>query len=346
MSIEQTTVPELENQQESRIEILNEDDSDYAASTIDSDTTSITSSVLDYVYENGRRYPSRRSQVEALLPNDEDEQERLDLLHHYHLLVLKGALFLAPVKDLAGKRILDLGTGTGIWAIDVADQYPEAQVLGVDISPIQPNFVPPNARFEIDNIEDDWTYSSKFSLIHTRSLMGSVKDWPALIKRAFDHLEPGGWLDLHETHTTGAYSEDGTTKGTAIEEYNEALKEAGLKSGHRLDLAPQLEAFLKEAGFVDVKVDKFRAPVGAWPKNPTMRQLGVIGMESVKTGSEAYGLLAFTKILGWDVDRAKKVIRETVEACMNKKVHLIYPIYNVVGRKPFESEAAGNVAEA
>lgn len=32
---------------------------------------------------------------------------------------MKGELFLAPVQK--PQRILDLGTGTGIWAIDIAE---------------------------------------------------------------------------------------------------------------------------------------------------------------------------------------------------------------------------------
>lgn len=60
------------------IEIGEDDDSSYESSinSLESETTSISSSVLDYVYENGRRYPSTRSKSENLLPNDEDEQER------------------------------------------------------------------------------------------------------------------------------------------------------------------------------------------------------------------------------------------------------------------------------
>ncbi|KAL1963768.1 hypothetical protein VTN77DRAFT_7834 [Rasamsonia byssochlamydoides] len=48
-------------------------------------------------------------------------------------------------------RILSLGTGTGIWAIQFANEYPSAQVIGTDLSPIQPPWVPPNCVFEIDD---------------------------------------------------------------------------------------------------------------------------------------------------------------------------------------------------
>jgi hypothetical protein len=45
--------------------------------------------------------------------------------------------------------------------------------------------VPPNVVFEVDDIENDWVYSSKFDLIHARYLAGAIKDWPKLIDQAF-----------------------------------------------------------------------------------------------------------------------------------------------------------------
>lgn len=51
-----------------------------------------------------------------LLPNDESENDRQDMLHELHLQILDGKLYLAPIKE--PQRVIDLGTGTGIWAID------------------------------------------------------------------------------------------------------------------------------------------------------------------------------------------------------------------------------------
>ena len=44
---------------------------------------------------------------------------------------MEGALHKSPLKD--PREILDVGTGTGIWAIDMADRYPNAKVTGIDL---------------------------------------------------------------------------------------------------------------------------------------------------------------------------------------------------------------------
>lgn len=70
------------------------------------------------------------------------------------LLALGGALHLAPIDqtDFPLHRILDCGTGTGIWALEMGDLYPQAEVIGVDISPIQPHWVATNVKFELDDV--------------------------------------------------------------------------------------------------------------------------------------------------------------------------------------------------
>lgn len=83
-----------------------------------------------------------------------------------------------------------MGTGTGIWAVDYADAHPGAEVVGVDLSPIQPVFVPPNLRFEIDDLENDWTWSQTFDFIFCRSSIGSFADSQSIIQKAYEWVPP------------------------------------------------------------------------------------------------------------------------------------------------------------
>jgi tRNA G46 methylase TrmB len=88
--------------------------------------------VANFKFENGRRYHSYR-EGSYYMPNDEQEQERLDMQHHIYRMALDDKLFLAPVTKEQLLDVLDVGCGTGMWCIDVADENPQAQVLGIDL---------------------------------------------------------------------------------------------------------------------------------------------------------------------------------------------------------------------
>lgn len=80
--------------------------------------------------------------------NDDNEQERLDLQHEIFKLLLEGELAATPIEE-TGWHILDIGTGTGIWSIDVGDAHPSATIIGVDESPIQPSVSKSGQSFPI-----------------------------------------------------------------------------------------------------------------------------------------------------------------------------------------------------
>ena len=117
-----------------------------------------------------------------------------------YTLTLGGELHLAPIK--APREILDVGTGTGIWAIQMADKFPEAQVTGTDLSPIQPDLVPCNCVFEIDDVSLDWTWDeNQLDFVHAREMMGSIKDWDLFCSEALRCIAPGGYIEIME-HST------------------------------------------------------------------------------------------------------------------------------------------------
>jgi len=74
---------------------------------------------------------------------------------------------------------------------------------------LTPGRVPTNCKFEIDDLEADWTYTRKFEYIHGRELEGSVCDYDRLFKQCFDYLRPGGFLEMQsiKVNTT---SDDGS----------------------------------------------------------------------------------------------------------------------------------------
>jgi hypothetical protein len=160
------------------------DDEGFAESINTRYVTSIASEIRRGIEENGRTYPAYGKNQYGL-PVDEQKQDRNDLQHCKFILLLGDKLHLAPIANQP-QRILDLGTGTGIWAIDMADKFPTARVLGVNLAMTQPSWVPPNCEFEIDDVEDDGAYgTNKFDFIHARHLLFAVRNWDRLVEQSF-----------------------------------------------------------------------------------------------------------------------------------------------------------------
>lgn len=231
------------------------------------------------MYENGRRYHAYRS-GQYVLPNDDAEQERLDLQHHIWRLLVQGALYTAPLHipqpgerststssgstSTSGSdfRILDLGCGTGIWAIDMADQFPRASVFGVDLSPIQPEWVPGNCRFHVDDYEDEWTYrdDEAFDYIHGRALSGTVANdaWPNFYRQVRQNLKPGGWCEMQEYDAWIFSDDDSYERAPWTREWVEKLDEASTMFGKTINVARKHKQWMIDAGFEDVEEKTIR----------------------------------------------------------------------------------------
>ncbi|KAH7010799.1 uncharacterized protein B0I36DRAFT_356414 [Microdochium trichocladiopsis] len=83
---------------------------------------------------------------------------------------------------------------------DFADHHPHIEVIGLDISPHQPHWIPVNLKFEMDGITQGWTYpADTFDYIHMRWLVGSISDWITLYKEIFKALKPGGIFERKES---------------------------------------------------------------------------------------------------------------------------------------------------
>lgn len=139
----------------------------------------------------------------------------------------------------------------------MADQYPDCEVIGTDLSPIQPSWFPPNVKFEIDDCEQEWTFApNSFDYIHSRYMLGAVSDWTRLFKQAYTALKPGGWLESFECEADYR-CDDGTVKpDSAMIIWSDLFREGGKKLGRPFTLITDdtQRKSMEEAGFVDITV--------------------------------------------------------------------------------------------
>ncbi|WDK15021.1 methyltransferase domain-containing protein [Colletotrichum graminicola] len=270
------------------------------------------------------------------MPNDEREMDRLDLQHHMFLLSFDDKLGTAPPNEPEAKvgRVLDVGTGSGIWAMDFGDAHPEAEIIGIDLSAIQPEYTPPNVKFEIDDLEEPWTYSQPFGYIHSRLMNSAVSNWRRYVQKCFDNLEPGGYLELIEV---GPFlrSDDGTLKPEhSVMKTLMLLVEASQKLGAAYQDPKELKSMMIDAGFTDVVMQQLKWPINPWPKEKRYKELGAWNSQNMDDGWEAICMAPLTRALGWTREEVLLMMVENRKDFKDRNIHAYVSIWAVHGRKP------------
>ncbi|EEU37717.1 uncharacterized protein NECHADRAFT_87533 [Fusarium vanettenii 77-13-4] len=249
-------------------------------------TESLTSSILQYRTINGRTFHSERGNARYWASNDEKQNESMDIVHHFLSLVFDGKLYLAPLeKDIQGRIFSDF-----------ADEFPNTEVVGTDISPIQPSWIPPNLKFEIDDCSQEWTFEpNSVDFVHMRFLYGSIKDWSFLINQAY------------KTSSAMMQSDDGTvTEDSAMHEWGKFFIEGGKKMGQTFTILEDdvQRKCMEEAGFINIHIDNRKAS----PHH---------------------------QLLGWTMDEVRVYCAQLRrELRNNKKYHPFYWVRKVYGQKP------------
>ncbi|KAM5520974.1 methyltransferase domain-containing protein [Fusarium oxysporum f. sp. phaseoli] len=313
-----------------------DNDADSLISDPAESTASMTSSILSYRTIQGRTFHSERGNAQYWASNDEQQNESMDIVHHFLSLLLDDTLFLSPLKDNI-QSALDIGTGTGIWAIDFADQFPGAKVVGTDISPIQPSWVPPNLEFHIDDCTQPWTFApDSIDFVHMRYLFGSIKDWSALFKEAFRTCRPGGWVESHEASAM-MESDDGTVTDTsAMHEWGRFFIEGGKKMGQPCTIIEDdlQQKCMREAGFEDIQVADYKIAIGGWPKDKKMREIGQYVLAALEQDFEGYVLYMASQLLGWSMQEVKVYCAQLRRELRSTANHPFFRYRAVYGRKP------------
>ncbi|KAL2883730.1 hypothetical protein SGCOL_000877 [Colletotrichum sp. CLE4] len=295
-------------------------------------STSLSSSVRDYEWENKRRY-HKFKQGRYLCPNDEPEQDREDMKHALVVHICDGNLHSAPLKN--PQKILDIGTGTGIWAIDMGDNYPEAEIDSIDLSPIQPGFVPPNVKFLVDDAEAEWLYpDNSIDFIHLRHMAPFIKDWPKLLRQAYRVLKPGGWIELQELRWRFA-CDDGTMGPDYAPTKMTNLIEEGLgKFSFELYASETNPERLKAGGFETQVHDVRKVPLGRWPRDDNLKTIGTYSQAVLFDGLQAITMGPLTRGLGWTPEEVEVLLMQVRKDLRNVAFHTYVYYHALSGQKP------------
>jgi ubiquinone/menaquinone biosynthesis C-methylase UbiE len=197
----------------------------------------------------------------------EDALETTRLMHQARLITKNMGKFFPGNIDLSARGdILDIACGPGAWALDVAFEYPEARVVGIDISDAMVRYANAqalsqnlqNVSFEeMDVLKGLDLHDQSFDIVNARLLASFMPRtaWPLLIQECRRILRPEGIICLTEANDFGI------TSSPACEQLTElamrAMYRAGLSFSERrtLGITPVLGRFLQDAGFRNIQYE-------------------------------------------------------------------------------------------
>ena len=215
----------------------------------------------------------------------------------------------------------DLGHAATVLTIFYQGRdHPGTQVLGIDLSPIQPDYAPPNVSFEICDAEDEWSFSQKFDFIHMRAIVTCFADPKAVFQQAYDALEPGGYIELRDPIMPFQFLTP-PPEGCALQEWGERVIEAADAVGRRWTNAPHYARWLQEIGFVDIVETREHVGLNPWMKGSRNKQLAALLGSDMSHGLESMSMALFTRVLGWDPARVRELVERARNDIVDPKIH-------------------------
>ena len=227
-----------------------------------------------------------------------------------------------------------------------ASYFPNATIVGTDLSPIQPNVVPENVHFVIDDIsEPDWLYQPHeyFDYIHIRCMLGAIESYRGLINNSFKYLNAGnGYLECQEW-LLDLCCDDDTLEMQKEYPFRDWIDYAHQSSAEMMNpprplrFAHKMKRYMEEVGFVDVHERIYKVPLNGWSKDPHLNNLGEWHLNNWLDGlgGFSYGLFG-DHGLGWNQTEIEVFLVGVRKSLQDKNIHVYQKFYVVTGRKPTE----------
>lgn len=122
--------------------------------------------------------------------------------------------------------------------------------------------------------------------------------------------------------------------GSIFDQWGTISLSLGEKFGKSLRTVDEACPNIKAAGFTNVVEYRFKVPIGAWPADKKMKEIGQYNRLHWEQGIEGWCLYLLTTIEKWSIEEVQVYLARMREALRDKRIHAYQEMSVVVAQKP------------
>ncbi|KAJ5407866.1 hypothetical protein N7509_001749 [Penicillium cosmopolitanum] len=292
----------------------------------DSQTVELDREFLDTVTVHGREYQKIFHRPPGIFWTSRRSQ-RLDEEQRVFQRIFDDRLIFPPIRR--PQRVLDCGHGSASWAVEVAEQYPDCQVIGVDIAPhMSPDDVPENLWLQVDNLNRNFTFpANHFDLVQSRLLATGIHHsrWPTYVRDIVRVLKPGGWVQMIEIYFNVQSDNGSITDEHALRRWSTQYMRAQ-EDRKDLRIGTRLRSMLTSAGLTEVDTKMIPLPLSAWGNDQRTRDIGQANSGNIQKLLRSLALYPLTKRLHMSIENFDTLVEQAQEEAKDPSLKAYFPL--------------------
>lgn len=140
-------------------------------------------------------------------------------------------------------------------------------------------------------------------------------------------MKPGGWIEQVELDVR-VYSDDGSLPpDSLIASWGQGFLGCADRAGRSLLTQEIMKGRIERAGFVNTQEQLFKCPIGAWPRNRTLKEAGRINFHHWSSGLDGWAMFLLTKFGApqpWSADEVRVYVAKVRRELQNPKLHIYH----------------------
>ena len=139
------------------------------------------------------------------------------------------------------------------------------------------------------------------------------------------NLNPGGWVEFQDFDLEYLSDDGSLTEEHAFRRWTKLCLD-GLAAHNRTGCPGRnLRSYAEGAGFVNIREEMFKVPMGSWPKDPELKRTGMMNLVQMLDGVEGFSYKSM-EAMGWTREEIEVFLSSVRREMKGLQFHSYIPL--------------------